>query len=122
MPATDAITAPTLTPVSAPAGAHEGTRAWFARFNERALERGLEIAADLPSAAELRDDARRHQAQGNGWLAGHNAHLADLIETDVRLLGLRAIVGDYSTHPDRTVVRMHAHDFRNALLAQRKAA
>jgi hypothetical protein len=113
MPATLAAPAP----IPAPAGAHQGTLTWFARFNERALERGLGIAADLPSVPELRDDARRHQAQGNSFLADYNNSIADLLAVDVRLLGLRAIVTDYSTHPDRAVVRMHAHDYRKALLA-----
>jgi hypothetical protein len=110
-----------LLPVPLPPNAGPGTAFWFARFNERALARGLSIAADLPSVAELRADAARDRAAGNGWLADYNSSLADRLEADVRLVGLHAIVGDYHNHPDRGVVRMHAHDFRKALFAQIEA-
>lgn len=108
-------------PVPLPANAGENTRIWFARFNAQAFDRGIAIAADLPSVAELRADARRAKDQGDEQFANHCRHQADLIETDVRLLGLHAIVGDYNCHPDRVVARMYGADFRKALYAQVQA-
>lgn len=80
-----------LPPVQVPATAYPNERNWFAKLERMSIERGLRLARGLPSVADLRENVAALNAKGLCALARYNDTLADNLETDVRLLGLREI-------------------------------